>query len=73
MRCFLSAQSLPRFFSIGPQRPTVAQPLQDAGQLWQEGIWVLPTDVRPSSRPEAAEEDMGRLQFSTKMDHQASE
>ena len=48
----------------------MAEPVEDAGSLWQEGVWLLPPDVCPSSGHETAQASLRRWRHQTEVDHQ---
>lgn len=67
-----TAESFSRFLSDRTERPSVAEPVQDADTVWQTGVWLLPPFVCAPAGHETSEEGLGGWRGPTKMDRETS-
>lgn len=70
MHFSLAAEPLSRLLSDRPERPTLEEPVQDAGTLWQKRVWLLPTLLHSPTGYQAAEEGLGGWRQQAEMDRQ---
>lgn len=67
---FVLVEPLPRNFPDWQEGPSVEEPVQDAGSLWQTRVQLFPPDVHPSSGYQAAPQGLGGQWLQAEMDHQ---
>lgn len=70
MRFCLAAEPLSRLLSDRPEGPTLEEPVQDAGTLWQKRVWLLPTLLHSPTGHQAAKEGLGGWSQQAEMDRQ---
>ncbi len=70
MRFCLAAEPLSRLLSDRPEGPTLEEPVQDAGTLWQIRVWLLPTLLHSPTGYQAAKEGLGGWSQQAEMDRQ---
>ncbi len=70
LRFCLAAEPLSRLLSDRPEGPTLEEPVQDAGTLWQIRVWLLPTLLHSPTGYQAAKEGLGGWSQQAEMDRQ---
>ena len=65
-------QPLPGVVPDRAERSALAQPVPDAAPLRQEGLQLLPADLRASLRPQTTQEGVGGRQSETEVDSETS-
>ena len=73
LSCYIPDEPFPGHFPVGPERSVVAEPVQDADSVREEGVQLLSADLCSASWYADPQICLGGWGKQTEVDHQTGE